>query len=221
MHSGGQRVEAGHTFGNQRWFLLLIATDQPPSPLSASQAWLQSRFGNYIRLHGVWWGVTMGLKLLFHLTLCNLLSSHQCWHHQTSELLHITKCRHWDGYFSRFAEQETVSGDLITIHHMLSLTDTEIYSEKDLDTKHSGHWPHRSSHKQTGVWIIPSPQQIISAEYKSQLKLKCWLLWCSQEGTNQSTLNITGGKSWETSIVLNGVFIDIFNFPPICRTMLY
>ena len=145
----------------------------------------------------------------------------QCWNHQTSELLHIIKFRHWDGYFSRFAEQETVSGDLITIHHMLSLTDTEIYSEKDLDTKHSGHWPHRSSHKQTGVWIIPSPQQIISAEYKSQLKLKCWLLWCSQEGTNQSTLNITGGKSWETSIVLNGVFIDIFNFPPICCTMLY
>ena len=129
-----------------------------PSLPRMSQAWLQSRFGNYIRLHGVWWGVTMGLKLLFHLTLCNLLRSHQCWHHQTSELLHIIKFRHWDGYFSRFAEQETVSGDLITIHHMLSLTDTEIYSEKDLDTKHSGHWPHRSSHKQTGVWIIPSPQ---------------------------------------------------------------
>ena len=50
------------------------------------------------KLHSVTWCVMrgyQGLKLLFHLTLCNLLSSHQCWHHQTAELLYIyTKCRH-------------------------------------------------------------------------------------------------------------------------------
>ena len=59
MHSGGQRVEAGHTFGNQRWFLLLIATDQPPSPRSASHvAGLISK--QIWKLHSVTWCVMRG-----------------------------------------------------------------------------------------------------------------------------------------------------------------
>ena len=110
----------------------------PQTTISPSQAWLQSRFGNYIRLHGVWWEVTGGLKLLFHLTLCNkvnifLLSTDESNSNPTIEM----------------SSQDVLSRKqlpviLITIHHMISITDTrDIFGERSRHKKQAVTCDHR------------------------------------------------------------------------------
>ena len=129
-----RELKLAHFWKTKAGFCLWL----PQTTISPSQAWLQSRFGNYIRLHGVWWEVTGGLKLLFHLTLCNkvnifLLSTDESNSNPTIEM----------------SSQDVLSRKqlpviLITIHHMISITDTrDIFGERSRHKKQAVTCDHR------------------------------------------------------------------------------
>ena len=195
----GQRVEAGTLLENQSWFLLLIATDHhlPLSGLTSKQIW---------KLHSVTWCVMRGyrgLKLLFHLTLCNkvnifLLSTDEFNSNPTIEM--------------RCAEQETVAGDL------------DNHSSHD-QHRRRGYIRRKISKQKAWVTADHHGYKQTPGGNVDNLLLHTNHNWNWNVGSRDAAKKEQISQPWISQVENHGrhplfgiecVFIDIFNFPPIC-----
>ena len=156
-----------------------------------------------------------GLKLLFHLTLCNkvnifLLSTDEFNSNPTIEM--------------RCAEQETVAGDLDNHsshdqHHMISITDTgDIFGERSRHKKHAVTCDHRKQTEPTTLNIGPA-MLVISGWIQITIEIEMLAACCDaakKEQISQPWISQVENHGRHPLFGIECVFIDIFNFPPIC-----
>ena len=151
-----------------------------------------------------------GLKLLFHLTLCNKVNIFLLWRLQLES-------NHWDE-FSRCAEQETVAGDL------------DNHSSHDQHHRHTGYIRRKISTQKTGghlrssqtdgaTWNIRPAMLVISGWIQITIEIEMLAACCDaakKEQISQPWISQVENHGRHPLFRIECVFIDIFNFPPIC-----